>query len=165
MPRRIFSHPLLLGLVFATAGILLGLGLYTFVYARGYSYLSDDPNACANCHIMRTELDGWHKSTHKAVATCNDCHVPHDVIPKYLTKLENGYAHSRAFTFQDFHEPIVMRPQSKNIVQENCVRCHGEMVSPLLASAINTRLTAHDMRKQQVDCIQCHRAVGHGTLD
>jgi hypothetical protein len=25
---------------------------YTFVYAKGYSYLTNDPGACANCHIM-----------------------------------------------------------------------------------------------------------------
>ena len=33
-------------------GIAVGLGGYTFVYARGYSYLTNDPAACANCHVM-----------------------------------------------------------------------------------------------------------------
>jgi cytochrome c nitrite reductase small subunit len=31
-------------------GLAVGLGAYTFVYARGYAYLSNDPAACANCH-------------------------------------------------------------------------------------------------------------------
>ena len=31
-------------------GILAGIGVVTFVYAEGTSYLSTDPAACANCH-------------------------------------------------------------------------------------------------------------------
>jgi cytochrome c nitrite reductase small subunit len=34
-------------------GVVIGLGGYTFLYARGASYLTDHPAACANCHIMR----------------------------------------------------------------------------------------------------------------
>jgi len=55
---------------------------------------------------MREQYDGWQKTTHHAVATCNDCHVPHDLIGKYMAKVEHGYRHSKGFTFQDFHEPI-----------------------------------------------------------
>jgi cytochrome c nitrite reductase small subunit len=43
-----------IALIFALSlGLAAGLGAFTFVYARGYSYLSNDPSACANCHIMR----------------------------------------------------------------------------------------------------------------
>jgi cytochrome c nitrite reductase small subunit len=31
-------------------GLMIGLGLYTFVYAKGYAYLTNDPAACTNCH-------------------------------------------------------------------------------------------------------------------
>jgi cytochrome c nitrite reductase small subunit len=34
-------------------GALAGIGGYTFYYAKGLSYLSNDPRACVNCHIMR----------------------------------------------------------------------------------------------------------------
>jgi cytochrome c nitrite reductase small subunit len=81
-----------------TIGLLAGLGGYTFYYAHGASYFSNDPRACVNCHIMREQYDGWQKSSHHAVATCNSCHTPHEVIPKYLTKLENGFWHSKGFT-------------------------------------------------------------------
>ena len=29
-------------------GSLVGIGGYTFSYAKGYSYLTNDPRACAN---------------------------------------------------------------------------------------------------------------------
>jgi hypothetical protein len=43
-------------------GVTSGVGAYTFVYAKGASYLTDDAAACANCHIMQGQLDGWQLS-------------------------------------------------------------------------------------------------------
>jgi cytochrome c nitrite reductase small subunit len=140
-------------LVCAMAGILLGVGAYTFYFAKGWSYLSDDPLACVNCHIMRNEYESWSHSSHKAIATCNSCHTPHDLVGKYATKAENGFSHSRAFTFQDFPEPIEMRQVSKNIVLNNCLECHKTLVSTISAP--------HAGEKDTVDCIMCHRSVGH----
>ena len=57
----------------ALVGVAGGLGLYTFVYAKGYSYITNDPAACANCHVMNDQYDGWLKSSHRAIAVCNDC--------------------------------------------------------------------------------------------
>jgi cytochrome c nitrite reductase small subunit len=142
-------------LMVASVGIMLGLGGATFHYAKGTSYLSNDPANCANCHIMQDQYDTWQKASHHTVATCNDCHVPHDLIGKYATKLENGYAHSKGFTFNDFHEPIQMRPQSKAILLKNCLHCHQEFVESI---------QPHDaLATEQLDCIQCHTSVGHGS--
>jgi cytochrome c nitrite reductase small subunit len=93
----------------ALVGVAGGLGLYTFVYAKGYSYITNDPAACANCHVMNDQYDGWLKSSHRAVAVCNDCHVPHDLVGKYKTKGENGFWHSYYFTTQSFAEPSARR--------------------------------------------------------
>src|SRR6266446_5493121 len=71
-------------------GIVLGLGLgiggYTFLYAKGWSYLTNDPAACANCHVMREHYDAWIKSSHRAVATCNDCHTPHNFSGNIMSR-------------------------------------------------------------------------------
>ena len=89
-------------MVFAIAvlvlGAALGLGAYTFAYARGWAYMTDDPRACANCHVMNEQYDGWIKSSHRSVAVCNDCHVPHRFVAKYATKASNGFWHSFHFT-------------------------------------------------------------------
>src|SRR5262249_11202745 len=76
-------------------GITAGLGVYTFLFAQGLSYFSNDPAGCANCHIMQEQYDGWLKSSHHAAATCNDCHVPHDFVGKYMSKASNGFWHSK----------------------------------------------------------------------
>lgn len=138
----------------ALVGALAGSGLYLLRYAEGLSYLSDDPRACVNCHVMREHLDGWQQSAHHAHAVCNDCHVPHGLLGKYLAKAEHGWRHSKAFTLNDFVEPIRITPGDLDIVRANCVRCHGEMVSALAP--------AHRAVDGPVDCIQCHSAVAHG---
>jgi nitrate/TMAO reductase-like tetraheme cytochrome c subunit len=42
----------------ALFGAAAGLGAFTFVYAKGNSYLTNDPAACANCHVMTETVRG-----------------------------------------------------------------------------------------------------------
>ncbi len=134
------------------AGLVAGLGAYTFIYAKGYSYMTNDPKACNNCHIMNEQFDGWAKSSHKKVAACNDCHTPHDFFGKYLTKALNGYHHSYAFTAGNFHEPIMIGPRNRQITQDACRHCHAAIVAQID--------TVHG-RSGDLDCIRCHNSVGH----
>lgn len=155
-PRRTRPKLSPLGLALAiTVGITAGIGGYTFSYAKGLSYFSTDPNACANCHIMRPQLAGWQGSSHHTTAVCIDCHLPHDFIPKYFAKAENGWRHSKEFTAQSFAEPIQLKPESRRILQANCERCHAEMISEMIAKKSPDSSGAPD-------CVRCHATVGHG---
>lgn len=102
---------------------------------------------------MQSQLDSWHKSSHKNIAGCVDCHLPQDLIGKYIAKADNGYRHSRAFTFQDFHEPIQIGDRNAAILQANCIRCHQDMVLDLVGVG--------QERDSKRFCVHCHRGVGH----
>jgi len=144
------------GMVAAAAvGLLAGLGAYTFRYAEGLSYFSSDPRACVNCHIMREQYASWQHSPHHAVATCVQCHLPHATVPKLWAKAKNGWNHSKAFTLQDFPEPIRITPGNARILQDNCVNCHADMVSELVHGSTTD--------PDAVLCVHCHRGVGHGA--
>lgn len=150
---RLFRLPfgawvMLVGLL----GGIVGLGGFTFSYAEGFSYFSDEPEACVNCHVMREVYEGWNHSSHKAVAVCNDCHTPHTFPAKYLVKGINGWNHSRAFTTGDFPDPIRITPFNRQVAQANCLYCHGELVS----------LISHEGTADPTDCLTCHAGVGHG---
>ena len=145
---------LLPALTCAAIGIFLGVGGLTFDYAEGWSYLSTDPAACANCHIMHPQYDAWQKASHHNVAVCVDCHLPHSLLPKYIAKADNGFRHSKGFTLQDFHEPIMITEKNKRILQENCLACHKQMVHDLVPGAT--------FGIDVVYCVHCHRSVGHG---
>ncbi len=75
-------------------GAFAGLAGFTFTYAKGGAYLTNDPAACANCHVMREQFEGWQRGSHHAVATCNDCHAPHALLPKLAVKAINGFNHA-----------------------------------------------------------------------
>jgi len=147
---------LLLGLA---AGLPGGVGAYTFWYARGASYLTNAPAACANCHIMQGYYDGWLASSHHQVAVCNDCHTPHALIPKYYTKGLNGYHHSLAFTTGNFHEPILITPRNHGITEQACRRCHQDIVQLMDRPMAAAGESADD--GQSLSCVRCHASVGH----
>lgn len=134
-------------------GVAAGIGGYTFRYAEGLSYFSTNPQACVNCHIMRPEYDAWQKSSHHLVAVCIDCHLPHEFIPKYLAKAENGWRHGEKFTTQRFVEPIVVQAKGREILQNNCLRCHGDIAH---------QIAGDSAAEAQLPCVHCHFGVGHG---
>lgn len=139
-----------------TLGIFLGVASYTFHYAKGTSYLSNHPRTCINCHVMQDHFDSWVKSSHHAAATCNDCHIPHTFPDKYWAKLRNGWNHSKAFTLQNFPEPIRISPKNLEILENNCVHCHNVFVSEIVA---HQGISEDNMR-----CTECHRATGHLSI-
>lgn len=140
--------------LFAAIGVLFGVGTYTFHYAKGTSYLSSDPRACINCHVMQDQFDSWQKSSHHAVANCVECHLPHSFVPKWIAKMENGYHHSKAFTLQDFPEPIRIGAKNARILKDNCRSCHADVAGGA---------AGHFSARGSLDCVSCHARVGHAV--
>ena len=138
----------------ALLGIAVGICVFTFSYAEGFSYFSTDPRACANCHVMNDQYASWSRGPHHAHATCVECHLPHGFVDKYVAKAENGYHHSKGFTLEDFHEPIMINPKLAAILQRNCLRCHGDFVHDVVAGS---------KTESDVTCVHCHRSAGHGS--
>ena len=145
-------------LVAIAVGIPAGIGSYTFAYAKGAAYLTNDPAACANCHVMQGHYDAWVKSSHRAVAACNDCHTPKNPVMKYATKAENGFWHSLKFTTGDFKDPIQIRPHNKAIAEQSCLKCHQAIVDAI--SGPHVAPPGHP-RDEELSCTRCHSGVGH----
>ena len=112
-------------------GLAAGVGLYTFAYARGASYMTDDPRACANCHVMEEQYSGWNRSSHRSVAVCNDCHTP-----------------------PGFPDPITITPRNHRVTQSSCSKCHAAIVDAIDSSGAHAG-------GERLDCLGCHRDVGH----
>ena len=145
------NRPRLLVLLAGSVGVLAGVGTFTFGYAKGFSYLSADPRACVNCHVMNEQYSAWLKSGHGHIATCVDCHLPASGLAKWVAKADHGVRHSVAFTLQNFKEPIEITPHDRQIAHANCLRCHGDFVHAVSASGGG------------LDCMHCHAGAGHGA--
>lgn len=133
-------------------GVAVGAGAFTFAYGDGLAYLSNDPAACANCHVMQGHLESWGKSAHHHVAVCNDCHLPPDFFGKWLTKADNGMLHSLAFTLGGYPDPIRIKPRNAARTQRACLACHGEMAHAAAGPGGGG---------EALVCASCHADVGH----
>lgn len=144
-------------------GIFVGTGLLILRASNAHSYLSDDPKTCINCHVMYTQYASWTHSSHREVATCNDCHVPHDnVVRKYMFKAMDGMRHATIFTARAEPQVIQIKQAGANVVQENCIRCHRELVDMVMA----IRVTADNHNEGAgARCWDCHRETPHGSVN
>jgi cytochrome c nitrite reductase small subunit len=92
------------------------------------------------------------KSSHRAVAVCNDCHTPHNLAGNYPGAVNNGFWHSFYFTTQRFQEPIRINARNLAIAEIACRDYHPAL------------LETPGRRNQLVGgspCTGCHAMAGH----
>lgn len=149
--------------VLIVTSIFVGLIIFIFYISKAHSYLSDNPATCTNCHIMAPQYATWNHSSHREVAHCNDCHVPHNnVINKYYFKAKDGLRHATMFTLRKEPQVIFIHEPGQKVVHNNCIRCHKQQITdPKLASSVYDH-TAH---MQDRFCWECHREVPHGRVN
>lgn len=146
--------------LFVVGGLFAGLGGYTVYMSRAHSYLSDDPAACVNCHIMAPYHQSWNHSSHAQWATCNDCHVPqNNVFSKYAFKAKDGLYHAAVFTIKG--EPNVIRPRddSYEVIMNNCIRCHTQLNTEFVKTGMIDYCEVKEGKGKA--CWDCHTEVPH----
>ncbi len=82
------KKPLLLGIPIGVFVLLLAIGSF-----QGVMTLTNQNAFCFSCHLkMDTIVQEYKASDHymrngKVIATCADCHVPHDFVDKMKVKI------------------------------------------------------------------------------
>lgn len=147
--------------IFSIAAVL-GVGFFLMKEAEVVSYLSDNPQACVNCHVMTPVYNSWSNSSHREWASCNDCHVPQENIFKsYYFKAKDGLYHAAVFTARAEPDVIFMRPGSEEVVQNNCIRCHVQQVTE---TKYDGWIENHKEKRTDRTCWSCHKEVPHGRI-
>jgi cytochrome c nitrite reductase small subunit len=129
--------------------MVLGVGMYVSDFT---AYLGSNPATCNNCHVMDAAYESWYHAGHAQAAVCADCHTPHALIPKYWVKARSGFRHVTVFSFGDIPTAIRAAEASRDVIQENCIRCHAETVDAMMENPMP--LDRY--------CFECHRTVAHG---
>lgn len=144
-------------------GVFFGMLVYILYISNATSYISDNPTTCINCHVMNTEYASWHNSSHRENASCNDCHVPqNNIINKYFFKAKDGLRHATIFTLRQEPQVIVIKEEGSEVVQQNCIRCHDDLITD---NKILAKTTEFDhFRTDGRKCWECHREVPHGRV-
>lgn len=144
-------------------GAIVGLGFYILRISNATSYLSDAPETCINCHVMNPQYATWNHSSHREVASCADCHVPHNnVFNKYYFKAKDGMRHATVFTMRAEPQVIFIKEEGKHVVQQNCIRCHEKLVTNNAGIA---RFDQSRHFRMDRSCVECHRETPHGRVN
>jgi cytochrome c nitrite reductase small subunit len=149
--------------VMIVTGIVIGLILLIIYVSKAHSYLSDKPSTCTNCHIMAPQYATWSHGSHREVAHCNDCHVPHNnVFNKYYFKAKDGLRHATIFTLRNEPQVIFIKEAGAEVVHNNCIRCHSKLLNdPKLVRDV----AHHTEFTEGRVCWDCHREVPHGRVN
>jgi len=136
---------------------------------------------CISCHEMRDNVyEEYRETVHDqnrtgVRATCADCHVPRELVPKMIRKVQATFELYGHFTGSiDTPEKFEAKryAMAKKVWAEmrasdsrNCRYCHDEnAVSPYLASERGL-----DRHKQGIieglTCIDCHFGIAHSEPD
>ena len=149
--------------VILAAAIFIGLSFYSVYLSKASSYLSDNPQTCINCHIMVPQFATWNHSSHREVANCNDCHVPHtNIFSHYYFKAKDGLRHATIFTLRAEPQVIHIKEAGIGVVHQNCIRCHEQLL--IGAEQQVNNIAFHSERETRL-CWECHRETPHGRVN
>lgn len=143
-PKKISRRTLILG-------ILLALCLVGVIGVQGMHAVTKDSSFCVSCHVMEPVYGTWSHSSHREIAGCNDCHTDQtNYATKTYTKATAGVQHLYHNTFGSVPEPIRIAQKNTEMVQNNCLRCHQDVVR---------NLNMDSSRR----CFDCHRYTPHSN--
>lgn len=139
-------------IVLAAVAAVIALGVFAYT-SEALTYMGSDAETCSNCHVMDAAYENWYHGTHQPWTECVDCHLPHENPLAYYVEKGRTGMHD-VFVFTTGQAPAVIRakPETKEIIQHNCVRCHAQTVEAVVMGPMeNDRY-----------CWECHRSVAHG---
>lgn len=121
----------------------------TFMPGGLYEY-SESAEFCAKCHLHETHYKDFNHSAAHRGQKCVDCHLPNNNKIEHLVwKAIDGNKDLFLFFTGNFSDNPRLSNHGKIVVQNNCVRCHSEVV--------------FKMDTERRNCVDCHRTLKHKT--
>ena len=106
---------------------------------------------------MRSAYATWQHSSHRAVAGCNDCHVPQDnVLSKYYFKAKDGLRHATIFTMRA--EPQVIKMHADGHYYDTKFMLGSIMILCIVLAGVSVKVMT--IRP----CTQCLRSLALGAV-
>jgi cytochrome c nitrite reductase small subunit len=139
--KKTLVYVLIMGAIVAVLGLFVAFGP-PGLYAK-----SESPEFCGSCHVLQPEYETWfHSGAHQNIK-CIDCHLPNNNLANHLFwKSVEGVKDTLAFHTGRVSDTIRISTHGAAVVQNNCQRCHAEVISRVA------------MDRQ---CWDCHRRMTH----
>jgi formylglycine-generating enzyme required for sulfatase activity/nitrate/TMAO reductase-like tetraheme cytochrome c subunit len=161
------------GILFLSAGFLLGVICFIALYQLSVYYSTDE--SCMMCHVHPHAEDSWKLSTHVnnrsgVTVHCVDCHLPpkHQTVSHYMAKASLGIKDVWSYLTKDsagfnWDMKSELEHAVKYIPNESCKECHRNLFP---GGITDDGITAHlyydaNEKKLDLQCISCHLDAGH----
>ena len=133
-------------LLFAGAAVLT-VSAGTDIFHR-----TEMPRFCGACHEMDTNFATWERSQHGSIK-CVDCHARPGISGWIAAKTAGTNQLLQHFTAESI-EDISLKEKHKEIVSENCKRCHPG--ARRLNERRGLRIEHERHGKLGLKCVDCH---------
>ena len=137
------------------AGVLVALFILIVVAAVGF-YAVYDADSCANCHIIKPEVETYKLSAHyRAGVGCQECHTKPGAFSYFIRNLE-GLGNTVLYVSGHYERPL-----TAYVSADTCVRCHPK--SQLERDQVygNIRINHTGLREAGYQCLTCHANITH----
>ncbi|MFL1803276.1 cytochrome c-type protein NapC [Plesiomonas shigelloides] len=143
--------------------------------------MANTESFCISCHEMKDNvyeeyMETIHYSNRSGVrATCPDCHVPHEFVPKMVRKIKASkelYAKALGLidTPQKFEAHRLQMAQNewarmKSNNSQECRNCHNfDSMDLSVQKTVASKMHAQAMDAGKT-CIDCHKGIAHKLPD
>ncbi|KJS21391.1 MAG: cytochrome C nitrite reductase [Clostridiaceae bacterium BRH_c20a] len=133
--------------------ILISLGLLSILAVKlpPLNNMLDGPEFCGSCHFMEPWVETWYHSAHREVASCGDCHIPHDLVRGAFYKAYTGSRDALETITGQIPRSFLISGHGSEVVHENCLSCHSDLL----------RIVGDTKDEEGVYCFRCHRNTPH----
>ena len=165
-------------LVAAVLIFAAGIGFAAF-FNTGIAY-TNEMDFCTSCHSMQVNLEEYKETIHYknpsgVQATCSDCHVPKEFLPKMVAKImaAKDVYHEILGTVDTPEKYEAHRwgmasavwAKMKSSNSRECLSCH-KLENMDLAEQDRTARSKHgNALDDGQTCIDCHKGIAHELPD
>ena len=155
-----------------------GIGFAAFFNA-GVTY-TNEMEFCTSCHSMQVNLEEYKETIHYknpsgVQATCSDCHVPKQFVPKMVAKImaAKDVFHEIMGTIDTPEKYEAHRwgmasavwAKMKGSNSRECLNCHKFENMDLAAQDRSARSKHGNALDEGETCIDCHKGIAHELPD
>jgi len=132
-------------------GLLVVLGFALMLTPKIPALGLTEASFCGRCHAMDLQVSTYLHSPHANAATCGDCHDPHGLITGSAFAAFTGARDVYRVVTNTIPAEIRATDLSKKVLQNNCLRCHGDIMAEIGD-------TSHNGGSY---CFHCHQEIVH----
>jgi len=165
-------------LIVASVVFLAGI-VFAGLFNVGLGY-TNEMEFCTSCHSMKVNLEEYKETIHYknpsgVQATCSDCHVPQQFLPKMVAKVvaAKDVFHEIMGTidtrekYEAYRWDMATRvwAKMKRTDSRECLNCHRFENMDLTAQGRSARNRHGNAPDKGQTCIDCHKGIAHEEPD